>query len=897
MGKFKKEPTIIVGNVNCKLIGVTQVEAGVVAKAMKVRQPNYFFNSAYKKGLWDGYVKFFVRPSNTFPTGLLPTVLSVLKDELEIVPIIKDERTNVEGFQVHPISENYHVSDEKTARDYQVEAYNALASNKVAGLTFQRGILNLATNAGKTTIAIALIKELYPKLVSRNRIFLFITHSKEIANQTKAAIERDLGIEVGYLGGGQWDVKPVCVAIVATMFRNISVDKFNDISERTVALVADECLQGDSKILLPDNTTMSIKEVCENESITEVMSYNLENNIFEPKKILRKMVTPANGSFMAIYYNDPITGQEQKLFATGNHKIWTQNKGYTRMDELEIGDIIKVNTSNPDLIKSGIIHRSNCHECMICGATFKTALAANAHIQIHDPWYKERCKEAGKHRVGKPRNFSEEQRAKSSAFMKEYNSRPEVKKRSSEWCKSLLNTPEITAKRVESWKKKFQADSEWRETQLERFKNAPIYNKQKMTNLESWVVSLGIPQIEFTGNGAFWLTFSEDYHKKYGKRYKNPDFVVHNGSDKKVIEVGDIEYWHNQKEIDDVIREYQKLGYECLYLTSEQIAKQPDWCRGKIEKFIFNHNVPITRIVKTLAGQKPKYKYNLEVEDNHNYFANNILVSNCHHAAAKTFLGTLNAFTNASIRVGLTGTVDKKNIINEWNLYGATGEVLMKVSNDYLVTHGYSAKPVCIFLKITEPDVEGLGYHTEYQLGIEENDVRNQVITRVSMKEVQAGHKVLILVEHMVQGQLILQDIENVNPDVKAYFTNGQLNNELRQGLLDAMKANMIDVLIATSILDEGVDVSNINAVIYARGMKSSRKLLQGIGRGLRKKSDGSVLRFYDFIDDVSVHMLKHSKERATTLKNEGFKMKILDIDTYEGLTWEEINETDKHKQ
>lgn len=509
MGKFKKEPTIIVGNINCKLTGVNQVEAGVVANAMKVRQPNYFFNSAYKKGLWDGYIKFFVRPANTFPTGLLPTVLNVLKDELEIVPIIKDERTNVEGFQVHPISENYQVSGEKTARDYQVEAYNALASNKVAGLTFQRGILNLATNAGKTTIAIALIKELYPKLVSRNRIFLFITHSKEIANQTKSAIEKDLGIEVGYLGGGHWDVKPVCVAIVATMFRNISADKFNDISERTVALVADEC----------------------------------------------------------------------------------------------------------------------------------------------------------------------------------------------------------------------------------------------------------------------------------------------------------------------------------------------------------------------------------------------------HHAASKTFLGTLNAFTNASIRVGLTGTVDKKNIINEWNLYGATGEVLMRVSNDYLVTHGYSAKPVCIFLKITEPDVEGLGYHTEYQLGIEENDVRNKVITRVCMKEVQAGHKVLILVEHMVQGQLILQEIENVNPDVKAYFTNGQLNNELRQGLLDAMKDNMIDVLIATSILDEGVDVSNINAVIYARGMKSSRKLLQGIGRGLRKKSDGSVLRFYDFIDDVSVYMLKHSKERATTLKNEGFNMKILDIDTYEGLTWEEINETNKHKQ
>ena len=52
---------------------------------------------------------------------------------------------------------------------------------------------------------------------------------------------------------------------------------------------------------------MPIKNICERDDITEVISYNLEKNIFETKRILRKIVTEGTEQFWKIWYEDPIT--------------------------------------------------------------------------------------------------------------------------------------------------------------------------------------------------------------------------------------------------------------------------------------------------------------------------------------------------------------------------------------------------------------------------------------------------------------------------------------------------------------------------------------------------------------------------------------------------------------
>ena len=225
-------------------------------------------------------------------------------------------------------------------------------------------------------------------------------------------------------------------------------------------------------------------------------------------------------------------------------------------------------------------------------------------------------------------------------------------------------------------------------------------------------------------------------------------------------------------------------------------------------------------------------------------------------------------------------------------LYACTGEVLNRVSNDYLIQNGFSAKPRCILFKVTSPELGEMDYQEAYQFGIVENHERNQLIYDICEKETNSNNKVLILVEHLEHGEIIEDQLSLLN---KAFgkvihFTNGQLSSEMREELLDKMRNGQLDVLISSNILDEGIDISGINAIIYARGMKSMRKILQGIGRGLRVKKDNSMLRFYDFIDDTHMTLLSHSMDRYKTLKGEKFDAALISIQDYKMMSWDKIN-------
>lgn len=483
---------IQIDNISAKLKNVPQVLARKLSDKLSFPAPNYWFSPKFKSGQWDGKIKFFVRPANKFPTGLLSKVISILNN-MEIEYDIEDNRTNSE-ISLSQLPETYCVNNNKQLRDYQIETINILAERKIGDRPFLRGIINLATNAGKTTVASAIIKELYPSLVEHNQILLFVTHSKEIAKQAKESIEKDIGTEIGFIGDGKWDINNVTISLVPTLYRRLSTPEFKFLVKNTSCFIADEV----------------------------------------------------------------------------------------------------------------------------------------------------------------------------------------------------------------------------------------------------------------------------------------------------------------------------------------------------------------------------------------------------HHSTSTTWYTVLSKLVNASVRLGLTGTVDTKNPINEYRLYSSTGTIINKVSNQYLIDHGYSAVPDCILFKVSDQELEGLEYSDAYEKGIVTDQERLEIIYQICKKETDKNQKVLILLERINHGELIVEKLEKLNKVVK--FTNGQLSTDERQNLLNNLGAGKIDILVSTAILDEGVDVSNINAVIYARGMKSSRKLLQGIGRGLRKKSDNSKLRFYDFIDDTNSSLLQHSLERYKTLKSEGFVIKKLTMEEYQNL-------------
>lgn len=96
-----------------------------------------------------------------------------------------------------------------------------------------------------------------------------------------------------------------------------------------------------------------------------------------------------------------------------------------------------------------------------------------------------------------------------------------------------------------------------------------------------------------------------------------------------------------------------------------------------------------------------------------------------------------------------------------------------------------------------------------------------------------------------------------------------------KQGLED-MKTGKLKVIIATSILDEGVDISGIDVLIHVAGGKSLRQVLQRVGRSLRKKEEDNSTIIFDFLDNTNVFLQRHGEERQEIYEKEQFDIDIL---------------------
>ena len=138
------------------------------------------------------------------------------------------------------------------------------------------------------------------------------------------------------------------------------------------------------------------------------------------------------------------------------------------------------------------------------------------------------------------------------------------------------------------------------------------------------------------------------------------------------------------------------------------------------------------------------------------------------------------------------------------------------------------------------------------------------------IEQVNKDKYCLVIVNEKEHGGIILDMIKK-NSSIWAYFIHGDKTSMERQMALSDFKEKEVQVLIATSILDEGVDVSGINCVFLAGGGKSMRMILQRIGRGLRRKEGDNQLIVYDFLDRFNDFLEDHSEERLKVYKEEQF--------------------------
>jgi superfamily II DNA or RNA helicase len=187
------------------------------------------YSEKFLYGGWDGRISLFNKKTGVFPTGLVSIIHSALTLEgFEVV--IKDNRVVPEHDNIKAKDATLAGVEFKYPFDFQVEAAQAFID---AG----SGILSVATNGGKSTIAALIIKCLHVPT-------LFMVPNLELLHQTRRVLKQRLDLndkEVGIVGDKSW--KPgrlATVATTATLYSRIAKKECQDLLNSVQLLILDE---------------------------------------------------------------------------------------------------------------------------------------------------------------------------------------------------------------------------------------------------------------------------------------------------------------------------------------------------------------------------------------------------------------------------------------------------------------------------------------------------------------------------------------------------------------------------------------------------------------------------------------------------------------------------------
>jgi superfamily II DNA or RNA helicase len=189
-----------------------------------------------------------------------------------------------------------------------------------------------------------------------------------------------------------------------------------------------------------------------------------------------------------------------------------------------------------------------------------------------------------------------------------------------------------------------------------------------------------------------------------------------------------------------------------------------------------------------------------------------------------------------------------------------------------LIKDNVLVRPIIYFVSVKPMKNIGRTYHEVYSKFIVNNEDRNEKIISAADKLIAAGRKVLILVTKVEHGKILLDMLKE---KYRAASLDGKNKTSERLASIKAMKDGELDVLIASKIFDQGVDIPQLDALILAGSGKSSGRALQRIGRVIRQfpgKKDAVVVDFFD----CSKYLRDHSEARIKIYQTEiEFKIKL----------------------
>ena len=255
-----------------------------------------------------------------------------------------------------------------------------------------------------------------------------------------------------------------------------------------------------------------------------------------------------------------------------------------------------------------------------------------------------------------------------------------------------------------------------------------------------------------------------------------------------------------------------------------------------------------------------------------------IMGDESHLYKSKSLTSIMTKLKDCDYRIGTTGTLDG-TLVHKLVLEGLFGPVFSVTTTKNLMDKDLLSqlKIECLILRYPQNKIDEIKRAT-YQEEIDwlvTNKERNEFIKTLA-KHVKGNTLILFnFVEK--HGIPLFQDLQKECMK-KTYMIYGNTPADERENVRQIVNKEDNCLLIASyGTCSQGINIKNIKNIIFTSPSKSVVRVLQSIGRGLRKADGKDMVTVYDIGDDLHHkkyrnHALRHLDDRIIIYTNEKFE-------------------------
>ena len=257
-----------------------------------------------------------------------------------------------------------------------------------------------------------------------------------------------------------------------------------------------------------------------------------------------------------------------------------------------------------------------------------------------------------------------------------------------------------------------------------------------------------------------------------------------------------------------------------------------------------------------------------------------VIGDECHNFKAKCLGGIMKKMPDAKWRYGFTGTLDGKNV-HKLILEGHFGPVYKTTSSADLMEKGFLAKLKVEIIQLKhQPEV-----FTSYNDEIERIGLLQERNTFICKLANDLKGNVLVLFARVEGHGIPLAETMEENSTRPVHLIHGEVDVKTREDVREICERSDDNIILGSyGTMSTGINIKNLHHVIFASPSKSRIRVLQSIGRGLRKTKTKSKVKLYDIADDFrkphgqNNYTLNHLAERIKYYCDENFEYRISEV-------------------